>query len=64
MQIEEKNGTWLPITEMPEDNLYYRTKIADGKGDRNFAMLRKSGGLFFTPSDIYVYYTPTHFYKP
>lgn len=41
------------------------TKIDDGKGERNVGHLTKRGRLWFTngPNEMYVYYTPTHFWQ-
>lgn len=44
----------------PEGEVVF-TVIDDEKGRRNEALLKRRGGLWFTPDDsMYVYYAPTH----
>lgn len=52
-------GEWKPIDCAPE-GVFVHTKIDDGNGERNRATLKRSGRLWFTASEMYVYYEPTH----
>lgn len=56
------NKKWNKITEIaPPENLEIETCIWDDKGRRNEQVLKKTGRLWFIPSDgTYVYYAPTH----
>lgn len=55
--IETKN-------KLPAEGIIVDTKIDDSKGCRNEQKLSRRGNLWFIPnSDVYVYYTPTHWRK-
>lgn len=50
--------------ELPPKGELVKTKIDDEKGIRNEQELRRDGNLWFTPDyKMYVYYTPTHWFK-
>jgi hypothetical protein len=53
---------WLSTIEtLPADGVVVETKLDDGHGARNEALLKREGSLWFFPDDsMYVYYTPTH----
>jgi hypothetical protein len=54
---------WKDIETAPED-VVVMTRIDDGKGIRNEQPLKRQGRLWWTAgSEMYVYYTPTH-WKP
>lgn len=61
------SGDWLEHTQAnpaPEYTVF-ETKIDDEKGERNIALLSRTGGLWFVPDgSMYVYYTPTHYRTP
>ena len=65
MSVESQ---WGPIADAggylaPAGDVVW-TKIHDESGERNVALLRRSGNLWFFPDgSMYVYYTPTH-WKP
>lgn len=54
---------WQPIELAPEEELVM-TKIDDEKGVRNEQPMLRRGRLWWInvgePSEMYVYYTPTH----
>ena len=51
---------WHPIATAPADEVV-ETKLDDGRGVRNVALLKRRGRLWFFPDDsMYVYYAPTH----
>lgn len=51
---------WQPIETAPDKRLVL-TKIDDDKGERNIAMLRREGRLWYvSDGSMYVYYQPTH----
>ncbi len=57
-------STWQTVDNAPEGVLL-ATKIDDADGERNHALLKRRGGLWFVPDgSIYVYYRPTHFRMP
>lgn len=53
---------WIQTAQkLPPEKLPVMTKIDDGKGTRNEAVLVRSGNLWFLPDmSMYVYYVPTH----
>lgn len=55
-------SVWEQITASePANGVPVLTKIRDERGDRNEAVLKRSGWLWFFPDgSMYVYYTPTH----
>ena len=57
---------WRPITPTePPEGVAVKTRIDDGRGARNEAVLKRQGRLwFFADGPMYVYYTPTHFIPP
>lgn len=53
-------SNWEPVATAPEGKVV-ETKIDDGRGVRNVAMLKRQGRLWFmADGSMYVYYTPTH----
>lgn len=51
---------WQPIKTAPE-RVPVLTKIDDGRGARNEAVLKRAGRLWwFADGSMYVYYAPTH----
>ena len=55
---------WRDASTAPEGTVV-ETRIFDAKGERNVAMLKRSGSLWYFPDDsMYVYYTPTHWRYP
>lgn len=56
---------WTELTkEIPKNGEIVNTKIKDDKGERNIQPLKRQGNLWFLPDgSMYVYYTPTHWYK-
>lgn len=57
---------WIPITSTePPISLPVKTRIDDGKGVRNEAILKRGGAngnlWFFEDDSMYVYYRPTHY---
>jgi len=56
---------WTELTkEIPKTGEIVNTKIKDDKGERNIQPLKRQGNLWFLPDgSMYVYYTPTHWYK-
>lgn len=55
---------WQTSDTAPEGKVL-ETKIHDRDGERNHALLKRRGNLWFFPDDsMYVYYTPTHFRSP
>ena len=54
---------WKKINqEHPPINKWIKTKIEDEHGTRNEQYLKFDGKLWWMDADIYVYYTPTHWY--
>ena len=53
---------WINCEEqLPPENEIVRTRIADDRGIRNEAELKRQGRLWwFSDGSMYVYYTPTH----
>ena len=48
-------------TTLPPQGKIVETKLEDSKGLRNIQCLYRRGNLWFIPkSNMYVYYTPTH----
>lgn len=46
---------------VPPEGVPVETMIADERGVRNEAVLKRRGSLWFFPDDsMYVYYRPTH----
>lgn len=62
---KNKNTMWVKINQSnPPKNVPIKTKIDDGKGERNIQELILQGNLWWTPDmKMYVYYTPTHWWK-
>ena len=57
-------GKWHEIAQAPIGEVV-ETKIDDEHGERNIALLKRDGRLWFFPDgSMYVYYTPTHFRWP
>jgi hypothetical protein len=55
---------WKAASTAPND-VVVETKISDEKGERNYALLRRRGNLWwFYDNSMYVYYTPTHWRSP
>lgn len=54
---------WQDISTAPAEELV-ETKIDDENGERNVALLQRSGRLWFTTSGMYIYYQPTHWRRP
>jgi len=56
------NQLWIDCAEsLPPNGMAVYTKIHDGKGERNHALLKRLNNLwFFADGSMYVYYTPTH----
>ena len=55
---------WQPISLAPIDEVV-ETKVHDDDGERNHALLKRQGRLWFFPDmSMYVYYTPTHWRRP
>jgi hypothetical protein len=55
---------WQPISTAP-DNEPVMTKIHDEHGERNVALLKRQGRLWWPrEGDMYVYYSPTHWRRP
>lgn len=55
---------WHEIALAPANEVV-ETKIDDGNGDRNHALLIRQGRMWFFPyKSMYVYYAPTHFRWP
>ena len=56
---------WINVKEkLPMENVVVKTKINDSNGVRNEQDLLRRGNLWFIPgTDMYVYYTPTHWWK-
>lgn len=57
---------WIKITEeQPPQDMSVCTKIDNAQGSRNVQHLRMRGKLWWLPDgSMYVYYTPTHWFKP
>lgn len=54
---------WVEIEkELPPEGVEVLTKIDDHKGAWNEQYLKRQGNLFFAGT-MYVYYTPTHWFK-
>lgn len=57
---------WQPILTAPENQLVM-TRLLDEFGERNIQTMTRRGRLWFInvgkPTEMYVYYTPTH-WKP
>lgn len=55
-------STWTRTADsLPPEGEVVETKIHDASGERNVALLKRNGRLWFYPDDpMYVYYTPTH----
>lgn len=53
---------WISVNDrLPPNGFPVKTKIDDGKGIRNEAILiRKNNLWFLADGSMYVYYTPTH----
>lgn len=56
---------WKPIADasgyLAPDGVIVETKISDENGERNYALLRRRGSLWWLyDNSMYVYYTPTH----
>lgn len=48
-------------SQLPPNGELVWTKIDDQAGERNVAILRRQGNLWFVADgSVYVYYTPTH----
>lgn len=62
MDFVVKRMDWISIKEkLPPERAIVMTKIDDGKGVRNEALLARIGNLWFRPDmSMYVYYAPTH----
>jgi hypothetical protein len=59
------NRLWHNVMVLAPEGEVLDTKIDDKHGERNHALLKRSGNLWFTPDgSMYVYYTPTHWRKP
>jgi hypothetical protein len=58
-------SNWIKLSDQqPPEGKVIMTKLDDEKGERNIALLKRRGRLWFVPDgSIYVYYTPTH-WKP
>jgi hypothetical protein len=56
------SGAWQEVAfDPPPNGVPVETKIHDGAGERNHAVLKRSDRLWFLPDgSMYVYYTPTH----
>lgn len=56
---------WEKISEVqPPKKVVLKTKILDEQGERNEQKLILDGNLWWTPDhSMYVYYTPTHWFK-
>lgn len=56
---------WVEFTkEPPPEGTVVDTKIDDSSGIRNQQELKRNGSLMFYPDGkMYVYYTPTHWWK-
>jgi len=51
---------WNKISnQLPPDGVKVLTKVDDFNGERNVQYLTRKGHLYWG-SDMYVYYTPTH----
>ena len=55
-------GKWIAIDDhLPKEGILVYTKIQDENGVRNEQVLYRVGKKWFLPdTNIYVYYTPTH----
>lgn len=53
---------WVKTSDfLPPEGKKVKTKIDDGKFQRNIQTLVRKGNLWFFPDmSMYVYYTPTH----
>lgn len=56
---------WNNVVVLAPDGEVVETKIDDEHGERNHALLKRRGRLWFFPDmSMYVYYTPTHWRLP
>jgi len=61
--VSQATTGWQEISTAPEREVVL-TKIHDEHGERNEALLKRIGNLWFLPDgSMYVYYTPTHWAK-
>ena len=60
--MNTKEQEWIPCSvRLPEDGYPVETKIDDGRGCRNEAVLKRRGSIWFLKDgSMYVYYKPTH----
>lgn len=62
--MDEQNEWVEVVKELPPEGVYVSTKIDDADGVRNEQILKLRGRLWFCAdngqSEMYVYYTPTH----
>lgn len=55
---------WILIqNEKPPVGQFVKTKIDDGKGVRNESILKYNNKLWYGMDGLYVYWTPTHWFK-